>query len=121
MIITLAFRATQNVRSSTEKCPLVGRRNPGPGNQEVGIWNAECARRIPNSKFHIPNSSMAAEDCEEGGDDFGIELSRAAAQELVDGVRRIETQAIGAVLGHRVVGVDDRDDATGERDLVAGE
>ena len=51
--------------------------------------------------------------------DVGIELRVGAALDLGDRDLVRERAAVGAVAGHRVVGVGDRDDARHERDVVA--
>ena len=54
-------------------------------------------------------------------DDGGVELGAGTVMELCDGVHERHRQLVRAVARHRVVCVDDGDDARADRDLVAPE
>ena len=64
---------------------------------------------------------MSVDDVEEGDHHVGVELGGNAPEEFRNRSDRVESPAIPPILGHRVVGVRDADDAAAERDVRAGE
>ena len=70
----------------------------------------------------VAGDRLAAADAfgEQGGD-LGVELGARGADELLARRVGIARVAVGPVVGHRRVGVDDGECAGGDRDLVAGD
>src|ERR1700687_410071 len=73
------------------------------------------------SADRAPALLMYSEDAEKRGEDVGVELGGRAAQELGDRVLRVRSRPIRAVLSHRIVGIDDGNDACREGNVWAGE
>src|SRR5688572_9419286 len=65
--------------------------------------------------------SVSSQDGQEGDHQVGVELNRRTAEQFRDGLARIQADAVGTILGHRVVGIDHRDDAACQGNLRAGE
>src|SRR5262249_55993864 len=90
------------------------------GPKGVHLWDGRVPKARKLRRFW-GSSLVASEDGQKCRDDVWVELRRAAAEQFGDRVGGIQTHAIRPILGHRVVGVDDRDDAAADGNRGAGE
>ena len=86
--------------------------------QNVSRFHRGISESWPRSRICWRHASISFTNA---SDELGIELRARAALDLADRDLVLERAAIGAVGGHRVVGVGDRDDAADERDVLARE